>query len=87
MGLSHLPMFFVLFAEGPLAGILLTKHRPSDITDRLATVPCMQSPQFMRLILAAMAVAKPILMMVFKTVIRKRSSLERYKQLEAESRL
>ncbi len=77
MGLSYAPMFFARFSEGPLAGSLLTSYCPPDVTDRLATVPYTQSPQFMCVILASIAITTPILIVVFKKVIQKGSRLER----------
>jgi MFS family permease len=71
MGLSYLPMTFARFAEGPLAGTLLTEYCPPDVTDRLTTVPYSRSPQMMHLILAGIAIATPVLILVFRKVIRK----------------
>ncbi len=75
MGLSYLPVFFARFAEGPIAGHLLTEYCPPDVTGRLSTVSYWQSPQFMSVILAVMAVATPILILVFRGVIQKESKL------------
>lgn len=76
MGLSYAPMFFARFAEGPLAGHMLTEYCPPDIGSRLATVPYTQSPQMMCVILAAIAIATPILIAIFRGVIQKESRLE-----------
>jgi len=74
MGLSYLPMFFARFSEGPLAGEMLTRYCPPDVGARLATVPYAESPQFMNLILAAIAVSTPILILLFRSVIQKEAS-------------
>jgi len=76
MGLSYLPMFFARFTEGPLAGMLLTKYCPPEITDNLTTVPYAQSPQFMCLILAGIAISTPILIILLRGVIQKESRLK-----------
>jgi dipeptide/tripeptide permease len=76
MGLSYLPMFFARFAEGPLAGFLLTRYCPPDVTDRLTTVSYTQSQQFMCLILALIALASPLLVRALRGVIQKESRLE-----------
>jgi dipeptide/tripeptide permease len=76
MGLSYLPMFFARFAEGPLAGALLTRYCPPDVGARLETTPYTESPQFMNLILAGLALATPILILVFRGVIQKESRIE-----------
>jgi dipeptide/tripeptide permease len=81
MGLSYAPMFFARSAEGLLAGSLLTKYCPPDVMDRLATLPYGQSPQFMCLILALIAIASPVLILVFRGVIQKGSKLERDERL------
>ncbi len=86
MGLSYAPMFFARFAEGPLAGKMLTEYCPPDVTDRLATVPYTQSPQFMCVILAAIAIASPVLILVFRGVIQKGSRLERDEELAVEAK-
>lgn len=83
MGLSYLPMFFARFAEGPLAGFLLTRYCPPDVTDRLTTVSYTQSPQFMCLILALIALASPLLVRALRGVIQKESRLE---HLETDKR-
>ncbi len=85
MGLSYFPMFFARFAEGPLAGSMLTDYCPPDVTDRLATVSYSQSPQFMCLILAAIAIASPILIFLLRGVVQKGSRLERDEQLETNA--
>ena len=77
MGLSYLPQVMARLAEGLIAGRLLTKYCPPDVTERLDSVPYMQSPQFMCLILAALAIASPLLVAVFKGVIQKESRLEK----------
>jgi len=77
MGLSYLPMFFARFAEGPLAGWLLTSYCPPDISDELISVPYTQSPQFMCLILAGIAIASPLLIIALRGVIQKGSRLEK----------
>lgn len=71
MGLSYLPMFFARFAEGPLAGEMLTRYCPPDIGSQLSTVPYMHSPQFMGVILAAIAITTPVLILLFRGVIQK----------------
>jgi len=71
MGLSYLPMFFARFSEGPLAGEMLTRYCPPDVGSRLASVPYAQSPQFMNVILAAIAISTPVLILVFRGVIQK----------------
>jgi len=76
MGLSYVPMFFARLAEGPLAGLLLTKYCPPDIGSRLTDVPYTQGPQMMNLILAAMALSTPVLIVLFRGVIQKESRLE-----------
>ena len=85
MGLSYAPMFFARFAEGPLAGSLLTSYCPPDITDQLATVPYRQSPQFMCVILAALAITTPVLIVLLRGVIQKGSRLERDEQLASNT--
>jgi len=77
MGLSYLPMVLARTGEGPLAGFLLTRYCPADITGRLATVPYDQGPQFMCLLLALIAMASPVLIVLFKSVIQRGSQLER----------
>lgn len=74
MGLSYLPQSAARFGAGPLAGFLLGKYCPPDITENLATVPYHQSPQFMCLILAVIALATPILIVVFRGVIQKEAT-------------
>lgn len=72
MGLSTLPMFFARMVEGPLSGNLLTRYCPQGTTpEAAATLPFTQSPQFMWLILAAIALATPVLIAVFRGVIQK----------------
>jgi len=71
MGLSYLPMTFARFAEGPLAATMLTEYCPPDVTDRLTSVPYSRSPQMMHLILAGIAISTPVLIIVFRKVIRK----------------
>ena len=77
MGLSYVPQILARFIEGPLAGFLLKRYCPPDIGSRLDTVPYTQSPQFMCLILAAIAIASPILIFLFKGVIQKESRLDK----------
>ncbi len=74
MGLSYLPMFAARFAEGPIAGYLLENYAPPDIGSRLETVGYMQSPQFMCLLLAGLAIASPILVVVLRGVIQKEAA-------------
>ena len=76
MGLSYLPMFFARLGEGPLAGALLTRFCPPDVGARLDTTPYSQSPQFMNVILAILALSTPILILVFRGVIQKESKIE-----------
>lgn len=76
MGLSYAPMFFARSAEGPLAGSMLTHYCPPDIGSRLTTVPYLQSPQFMCVILGLIALASPVLIVLFRGVIQKESRLE-----------
>ncbi len=71
MGLSYVPMFVARFAEGPLAAKLLTWYCPPDVTQRLDRVPYRESPQFMNLILAAIAIATPVLILLLRGVIQK----------------
>jgi hypothetical protein len=72
MGLSNLPMFFARMLEGPLSGKLLSRYCPEHTTPEIAaTLPFTDSPQFMWLILAGIAIATPILMVVFRGVIQK----------------
>jgi len=71
MGLSYVPMFVARFAEGPLAAKLLTWYCPPDVTQRLDRVPYWESPQFMNLILAAIAIATPVLILLLRGVIQK----------------
>jgi len=77
MGLSSLPMFLARLAEGPLAAFVLTRYCPPDIPERLATVPYSRSPQFMSLILAALALTTPILIVLLRPVLHKEGSLRR----------
>lgn len=76
MGLSSLPMFMARFAEGPLAGKMLTDYCPADMGSRLTEVSYWQSPQMMCLILALIAISSPVLIVLFKGVIQKESRLE-----------
>lgn len=71
MGLSYVPMFVARFAEGPLAAKLLTWYCPPDITQRLDVVPYRESPQFMNLVLAIIAISTPVLILLFRGVIQK----------------
>ncbi|MFQ5807189.1 MAG: MFS transporter [Phycisphaerae bacterium] len=71
MGLSYLPTFFARFSEGPLAGEMLTRYCPPDMGSRLTTVPYLDSPQFMNVILAAIALATPLLILLLRGVIQK----------------
>lgn len=75
MGLSYLPMSMARFSEGPLAGEMLTRYCPPDVTERLATVSYWQSPQFMCLLLAVLAISSPVLIVLFRRVIQKESRL------------
>ncbi len=77
MGLSYLPMFFARFAEGPLAGGLLSEYCPSDIGAKLDTLPYSQGPQCMNLILAGIAIASPVLILLLRGVIQKESSIDK----------
>lgn len=81
MGLSYVPMVFARGAEGPLAGFLLTRYCPPDITERLATVSYTRSPQFMCLILAFIAMATPVLIVLLKPMIQKGGRIERDEHL------
>lgn len=81
MGLSYVPMFFARLAEGPIAGELLTRYCPENITSRLGTVSYWQSPQYMCLLLAILALATPVLILVFKGVIQRESRIERDESL------
>ncbi|MCG8404373.1 MAG: MFS transporter [Phycisphaerales bacterium] len=74
MGLSYLPTILARSVEGPIAGQLLNRYCPPDIGARLDTVPYSQSPQFMCLILAVLAMGSPILVVVFRKVIQKEAS-------------
>ncbi len=85
MGLSYLPLTFARFSEGPLAGHMLTEYCPPDVTDQLATVPYSQSPQFMCLILAVIAISSPVLVLLLRGVIQKGTSLERDEQLGVDA--
>lgn len=76
MGLSYAPILLARLGEGPLAGNLLNKYCPPDVTERLATVSYVDSPQFMNVILACIALATPILILVFRGVIQKESRLD-----------
>jgi len=72
MGLSNLPMFFARMAVGPLTGFMLVRYCPEDMTAmRAASLPFTQSPQFMWLILACIALASPILIVLLRKVIQK----------------
>jgi hypothetical protein len=72
MGLSTLPMFFARMLEGPISGQLLSRYCPEETTPEIAaTLPFTRSPQFMWLILAAIAIATPVLIVVFRKVIQK----------------
>lgn len=71
MGLSYIPWVFARLVEGPLAGQLITRYCPEDITDRLTTVPYSQSPQFMCLLLSILALSTPVLIVLFRGVIQR----------------
>jgi MFS family permease len=75
MSLSYVPMFFARFAEGPLAGHMLTRYCQPDVGGRLQTVPFTDSPQMMCLLLAGIAIATPVLIMLLRGVIQKESRL------------
>jgi len=72
MGLSTLPMFFARMLEGPLSGHLLARYCPEGTTsESAATLPFTESPQFMWLILAGIALATPVLIVLLRPVIQK----------------
>jgi len=72
MGLSNLPMFFARMMVGPISGFMLVRYCDEDTTAvTAASVPFTQSPQFMWLILAGIALASPILIVLLRGVIQK----------------
>jgi len=72
MGLSNMPMFFARMAVGPISGFMLVRYCNEDMNaTTAASLPFTQSPQFMWLILACIALSSPILIVLLRKVIQK----------------
>jgi proton-dependent oligopeptide transporter, POT family len=75
MGLSNMPMFFARMLVGPLSGFMLVNYCPEGTTAvSAASVPYMQSPQFMWLLLGGLALASPVLILLLRKVIQKEAA-------------
>ena len=72
MGLSNMPMFFARMAVGPISGFMLVRYCNEDMNaTTAASLPFSQSPQFMWLILACLALTSPVLILLLRKVIQK----------------
>ncbi len=75
MGLSRIPEFLAKFANGPLSGYLLMTFSPQLTEDcrplyEALPLPYLKSPEMMWVIYGTMAIASPILILLFKNVIK-----------------
>jgi len=75
LGLSRIPEFFAKFVNGPLSGYLLIMYCPK-LTENCRPpqeslpLPFTQSPEMMWLIYGGLALSSPILVYIFRNVIR-----------------